>query len=96
MTDELKPNTIISHYQIVSQIGSGGMGEVYRAIDTRLNREVAIKVLPSDFAKDEDRLQRFEQEAKATSGTQSTKEVWEYRAMDRRSTGSRERNRLKV
>jgi serine/threonine protein kinase len=67
MTDELKPNTIISHYQIVSQIGSGGMGEVYRAIDTRLNREVAIKVLPSDFAKDEDRLQRFEQEAKATS-----------------------------
>ena len=57
----------LSHYRIISKLGAGGMGEVYRALDARLNREVAIKVLPSEFAKDADRLQRFEQEARATS-----------------------------
>src|SRR5215813_5593105 len=59
--------SFFSHYRIVSKIGAGGMGEVYRAHDSRLDREVAIKVLPLDFAKDEDRLRRFEQEAHATS-----------------------------
>ena len=59
--------TQISHYRIASQLGAGGMGEVYRARDTRLDREVAIKVLPAAFAKDADRLRRFEQEARATS-----------------------------
>src|SRR5438874_12687030 len=54
-------------YQILSPLGAGGMGEVYRARDTRLHREVAIKMLPADFAKDADRLRRFEQEARATS-----------------------------
>ncbi len=57
----------LSPYEIISPLGAGGMGEVYRARDTRLNREVAIKVLPADFAKDADRLRRFEQEARATS-----------------------------
>src|SRR5262249_5493917 len=57
----------ISHYRIISKLGAGGMGEVYRARDTRLNREVAIKVLPASFANDADRLLRFEQEARATS-----------------------------
>lgn len=52
-------------YEIVSHIGSGGMGDVYRARDPRLSRDVAIKVLPSGFAEDSDRLQRFEQEARA-------------------------------
>ncbi len=52
-------------YEILGQIGAGGMGEVYRARDPRLSREVAIKVLPSSFAQEPDRLRRFEQEAKA-------------------------------
>ncbi len=59
--------TRLSHYEIISRIGAGGMGEVYRATDTRLNRKVAIKILPASFANDEDRLRRFEQEALATS-----------------------------
>src|SRR5262245_13853313 len=52
-------------YEILDQIGAGGMGEVYRAKDPRLGREVAIKVLPASFSADADRLRRFEQEAKA-------------------------------
>jgi serine/threonine protein kinase len=54
-------------YEIVSPLGAGGMGEVYRARDTRLKREVAIKVLPQAFSLDADRLRRFEQEALATA-----------------------------
>jgi len=64
---ELSAGATLSHYQIVSKIGAGGMGEVYRARDTRLQREVAIKILPSNYATDADRLKRFEQEARATS-----------------------------
>ncbi len=56
----------IGHYQIRSLLGAGGMGQVYQARDTRLDRAVAIKVLPSSFASDPDRLRRFELEAKAT------------------------------
>ena len=67
MNEELTANSNISHYRIVSKIGAGGMGEVYKAHDSRLDREVAIKMLPPEFAADEDRLRRFEQEAKATS-----------------------------
>src|SRR5437879_637202 len=52
-------------YEIVSPIGAGGMGEVYRARDPRLGRDVAIKVLPASFSDDPDRLRRFEQEARA-------------------------------
>jgi serine/threonine protein kinase len=64
---KLAMRTQIGPYEILSPLGAGGMGEVYRARDTRLEREVAIKVLPTDFAKDADRLRRFEQEARATS-----------------------------
>src|SRR5207245_4216926 len=52
-------------YEVLSPLGAGGMGEVYRARDTRLGREVAVKVLPEAFSKDADRLRRFEQEAQA-------------------------------
>ena len=53
----------IAHYRVTEKIGAGGMGEVYRATDTKLNREVALKVLPEQFAKDPDRMARFKREA---------------------------------
>jgi serine/threonine protein kinase len=55
----------LSFYEILGPLGAGGMGEVYRARDTRLDRDVAIKVLPQAFAADADRRGRFEREAKA-------------------------------
>src|SRR5918995_5930829 len=60
----LEPGTRLGPYQIVAPIGAGGMGEVYKATDTRLNRTVAIKVLPTDLATDPERRQRFEREAR--------------------------------
>ncbi len=63
----LTPGTRLGPYEVVSAIGAGGMGEVYRARDARLQRDVAIKVLPEAFATDEARLSRFEQEALATA-----------------------------
>ena len=62
----LASGTSIGPYTIVGSLGAGGMGEVYRARDARLHREVAIKVLPASFAADAERLRRFEQEARAT------------------------------
>ena len=67
MSNELEANTTLSHYRIVSKIGAAGMGEAYRAHDSRLDREVAIKLLPPGLANDEERLRRFEQEGKTTS-----------------------------
>ena len=63
----LAPGTKLGPYEIQSLLGAGGMGEVYRARDTRLQRDVAIKVLPSSLAHDQDRLRRFEQEARAVA-----------------------------
>src|SRR5438128_3726268 len=57
--------TKLGRYEIRSKLGAGGMGEVYRARDEKLNRDVAIKVLPAALSQDADRLRRFEQEAQA-------------------------------
>jgi len=57
----------IGPYEVLSSIGAGGMGEVYRARDTRLGREVALKILPAEFSADRDRLERFELEARSAS-----------------------------
>lgn len=61
----LSPDDKLGRYEIRAQIGAGGMGEVYRAYDPKINRDVAIKVLPPEFSSDSERLRRFEQEAQA-------------------------------
>src|SRR3954447_2475197 len=59
----MSPQSTIAHYRIIGKLGEGGMGTVYRATDTKLNRDVAIKVLPDAFAQDPDRMTRFAREA---------------------------------
>ena len=63
-SEEMKSGTKLGLYEIVAQIGAGGMGEVYQAHDTKLGRDVAIKVLPGSFVHDPERLSRFQREAK--------------------------------
>src|SRR6266568_6776319 len=65
MSETISSNTIIGDYSVLSKIGEGGMGEVYRARDAKLGRDVAIKVLPASLSENADRLNRFEQEAQA-------------------------------
>ena len=60
----IDPGTRIGSYEVAGLLGAGGMGEVYRARDTKLDRDVALKVLPPAFTEDADRLARFEREAK--------------------------------
>jgi eukaryotic-like serine/threonine-protein kinase len=60
----LPPGTRLGPYEIVAALGAGGMGEVYRARDTRLDRDVAIKILPEAFTVDAERIARFQREAK--------------------------------
>src|SRR5882757_2046416 len=63
----LAAGTKLGPYEIQSPLGAGGMGEVYRARDTRLGRDVALKILPESLTRDNDRLHRFEQEARAVA-----------------------------
>src|SRR5262249_41410815 len=58
---------VLGHYRVVEKIGAGGMGEVYRASDQRLGRDVALKILKPSLADDQDRLRRFEQEARSAA-----------------------------
>ena len=67
MTEPFSTGKVISHYRIISRLGAGGMGEVYLAEDLRLGRKVALKLLPAQYMRDEDRVRRFEQEARAAS-----------------------------
>src|SRR5689334_19887382 len=59
----MTPASTIAHYRLTSKLGEGGMGAVYRATDTKLNRDVAIKILPDSFASDPGRMARFTREA---------------------------------
>ena len=61
----MTPGTRLGSYEVIAQLGEGGMGEVYRARDTKLDRDVALKVLPEAFAHDPDRLARFQREARS-------------------------------
>src|SRR5882672_3150664 len=68
----MSPQQTIAHYRITSKLGEGGMGEVWRATDTKLNREVAIKIIPEAFAQDADRLARFTREAQVLASLNHT------------------------
>src|SRR5438552_1358492 len=68
----MSPPHTIAHYRIISELGEGGMGVVYRATDTKLHRDVAIKVLPDSCAQDADRMARFTREAQVLAGLNHT------------------------
>ena len=69
---ELKPGQDIFHYRLIEKIGEGGMGVVWKAVDTTLERDVAIKILPDHFSNDVDRVARFKREARAASAICTT------------------------
>ena len=85
----LTPGTRLGAYEITVQIGEGGMGQVYRARDTKLNRDVALKILPDAFASDPDRMARFTREARRSRPsiirTSRTSTGWKSPAVSARS-----------
>ena len=85
----LTPGTRLGVYEITAQIGEGGMGEVYRATDTKLERQVAIKVLPDAFAADPDRLARFQREAEDARLAESSAHRRDLRARRSRAACTR-------
>ena len=89
----LPSGTRVGQYEIATALGAGGMGEVYRATDTRLGRTVAIKILPEAFASDADRLVRFEREAKilASLNHPNIAQVYGFEDLARQLDGDRRR-----
>ncbi|MDX6497114.1 MAG: eukaryotic-like serine/threonine-protein kinase [Blastocatellia bacterium] len=83
---ELKPGQALGSYEIISFISRGGMGEVYLAQDRRLSRKVALKLLPAALTKDDDRLRRFEQEARAASALNHPNIITIYEILKTKST----------
>src|SRR6478672_11930109 len=83
---EFKSGQTIGSYEIVSFLSRGGMGEVYLAQDRRLSRKVALKILPASFTKDNDRLGRFEQEARAASALNHPNIITIYEILETNST----------
>jgi len=86
------PSSQIAHFRITCKLGEGGMGEVWRATDTKLNREVAIKILPDAFAEDADRMARFTREAQVLASLNHPniatihgveEHAWQAEALDR-------------
>ena len=75
----LAPGTRIAHYEVAALIGEGGMGQVWQATDTQLNRQVALKILPDAFANDPDRLARFTREAQILTNSSSRCQVSPWR-----------------
>ena len=84
----LEAGARLGSYEISSLLGKGGMGEVYRARDTNLGREVAIKVLPDEVAADAERLQRFEREARVLASLNHPNVATLYPGPDRRSASA--------
>ena len=77
--------TRLAHYEIVRHLGSGGMGDVYQATDSKLGRSVAIKFLPQTFSRDTERVARFQREARVLTKAQSHKESTQGSRMPSRS-----------
>jgi hypothetical protein len=85
----IQPGQTLLHYRIVDKLGEGGMGAVHRAEDTRLGREIAIKVMPAELAGDAERRRRFEQEARAVAALKHPNIVTVYSTARRHACRAR-------
>lgn len=83
------PGSRLGHYEVVAPLGAGGMGEVYRARDTQLKRDVALKTLPAGVAGDAERLARFQREAEVLAALNHPHIAQIFGVADGRSTASR-------